>query len=208
MMRFDRDYYENGEALGRSCYTDYRWMPELTMPLVHEIIVGMGIGYGDRILDFGCAKGFMVRAFREMGYLNTTGIDISEYAVGCADSPHVVRSTYQAIDGKHDIIIAKDVLEHMSEDEAVIALSYLTKALYPGGKILVVVPLGDGEAYNIPDMELDDTHVIRQPIAWWMKVMSEFLFIERSGYSLGATMKKRWIDKYPEGHGIIVGRKS
>ena len=28
---YDEDYFEHGEATGKSCYTNYRWMPTRTL---------------------------------------------------------------------------------------------------------------------------------------------------------------------------------
>ena len=30
---FDEDYYERGAETGKSLYSHYRWMPELTIPM-------------------------------------------------------------------------------------------------------------------------------------------------------------------------------
>jgi len=38
---------------------------------------------GKRVLEIGCAKGFVVEAMRDLG-INAYGIDISQYAVDCA----------------------------------------------------------------------------------------------------------------------------
>lgn len=42
-----------------------------------------------RVLDVGCAKGYMVYAFNECG-VDAWGVDISEFAL--ADAPHCIRS--------------------------------------------------------------------------------------------------------------------
>ena len=34
---FDEDYYERGAETGKSLYSHYRWMPELTIPMCHHI---------------------------------------------------------------------------------------------------------------------------------------------------------------------------
>ena len=59
---FDEDYFERGVQLGISGYTNYRWIPELTLPLCETMARYLGISKDDRILDFGCAKGYIVRA--------------------------------------------------------------------------------------------------------------------------------------------------
>ena len=34
---FNEDYYERGAETGKSLYSHYRWMPELTIPMAHHI---------------------------------------------------------------------------------------------------------------------------------------------------------------------------
>ncbi len=67
--QYDADYFLRGKATGKSLYEDYRWMPGLTIPMVRSMISHLGIANADMVLDFGCARGYVVRAFRELGYL-------------------------------------------------------------------------------------------------------------------------------------------
>jgi len=64
MIKFNEDYYERGVELGISGYSNYRWMPELTIPMCHEMINILNIKDDETILDFGCAKGYVVKGFR------------------------------------------------------------------------------------------------------------------------------------------------
>ena len=48
---FDREYFEQGPMTGKSLYTNYRWLPELTLPLCHHIVTYCGIESEERILD-------------------------------------------------------------------------------------------------------------------------------------------------------------
>ena len=36
--KYDKDYFKNGIASGKSCYSNYRWLPELTIPMAYNII--------------------------------------------------------------------------------------------------------------------------------------------------------------------------
>ena len=66
---YNEDYYENGLALGCSGYSNYRWIPELTIPMAYHIINGLNISENSRILDYGCAKGYLVSAFKLLGFV-------------------------------------------------------------------------------------------------------------------------------------------
>ena len=55
--KFNEDYYERGLSLGVSGYTNYRWIPELTMPLA--LIAGGAIGNIIDRLRFGKVVDFL-----------------------------------------------------------------------------------------------------------------------------------------------------
>ena len=72
MNVFDEKYYEDGIANHVSGYENYRWMPERTIREATSIISNVNF---DTVLDFGCAKGFMVydcwERARNGGYVRT-----------------------------------------------------------------------------------------------------------------------------------------
>lgn len=84
-----------------------------------------------RVLDAGCAKGFLVEALREKG-VEAYGVDISEYAIGAAHEqirPFLrVQSLTEALDSKFDLIISIEVLEHMPQKDALLAIERLCAA--------------------------------------------------------------------------------
>jgi cyclopropane fatty-acyl-phospholipid synthase-like methyltransferase len=43
---------------------NYSWMPELTIRMAHHLIQQLPIRSAETVLDYGCAKGFLVRALR------------------------------------------------------------------------------------------------------------------------------------------------
>src|SRR6266850_2392896 len=113
--QYDADYFMRGKQTGKSLYEDYHWMPQLTTRMVRVIVEHLGITSGDKILDFGCARGYLVKAFRLMGYCSW-GLDISQWAIENCDPD--VKGWVGLIgdESKRDApdwIIAKDVLEHV-----------------------------------------------------------------------------------------------
>ncbi len=74
---FDEKYFEDGVRSRVSAYENYRWMPERTIREASSIINNIQF---DNVLDYGCAKGFMVYAMRLLGK-EAYGVDVSEYAV-------------------------------------------------------------------------------------------------------------------------------
>ena len=72
---FDKSYYESGPQSEKSLYQNFRWIPELTIPLAHHIVQSMGIMHDQTVMDFGCAKGYLVNALRLLK-LEAYGVDL------------------------------------------------------------------------------------------------------------------------------------
>ena len=111
---------------------------------------------GDRLLDLGCGagrhafealrRGARVTAF---DYDEAELKDVAAVATAMADAGDLPAAAGSAVargdatalpfpDAAFDRIIAAEVLEHISDDEA--ALAELTRVLRPGGTIAVTVP--------------------------------------------------------------------
>ena len=72
---YDENYFERGLQLGISGYTSYSWMPELTLKMAKFLIEDLDL-IGKNVLDFGCAKGYLVKALRIYG-ISAYGYDAS-----------------------------------------------------------------------------------------------------------------------------------
>ena len=161
--KYDESYFMRGKETGKSLYTSYRWMPDLTIPMCRAIADHCGIVAGASVLDFGCARGYTVKALRMLGY-EAWGYDISRWALENCD--HEVREYVSTnFNYDYDWIIAKDVLEHVNRpDEAVIDIM---EAANKG--VFAVVPLSakNGAQYVVKEYELDVTHLHRLTLATW-----------------------------------------
>ena len=73
------DYWDGDR---RICYGGYRYMPGRWAPVAQAMIDHYGLKAGDKVLDVGCGKGFLLY---EMSLLvpglEIHGIDISPYAL-------------------------------------------------------------------------------------------------------------------------------
>lgn len=184
---YDETYYERGVQAGISGYQNYRWLPEQTMAMCEAMVKHLNISNQDTILDFGCAKGFLVKAFTRLGF-ECYGLDVSEYAISNADEEikqklSLIRSdvgTSLSELPEIDIIICKDVLEHVPYDE----LPKMVDCFFQKSKkLFVVVPLAKDGKYIIPEYEKDITHIVREDVGWWTKLF------ENSGYKVRAELK-------------------
>src|SRR3990167_8183034 len=57
---YGEDYFERGFEKGISCFSMYRWLPELTTPMAMAMVDHLGIRRQDKILDFGSSKEYLV----------------------------------------------------------------------------------------------------------------------------------------------------
>jgi hypothetical protein len=171
---YDADYYERGIETGKSNYQNYRWIPELTIPMAMTIIDILNIKRGDTVLDYGCAKGYLVKALRLL-HRDAWGFDISRYAYDNADlstKSYLIYSEGPYFPYSNNISykygICKDVLEH-------IPLEDLKKLLVDlrVEKLFTVVPLGNEGEYFAQANNMDNTHVICEPTEWWLNLFEE-----------------------------------
>jgi len=128
---FDAYYYAH--SCGRPYARDAEWLRffgtvaeriAADVPSLARTTEGKAI----RVLDAGCAMGLLVEALVERG-IDAHGIDISEYAISQA-APAIrdrvrVGSLATPLDGRYDLIVCIEVLEHMPPADARVALANL-----------------------------------------------------------------------------------
>ena len=199
---YNEAYYEKGLESGVSCYQNYRWIPELTMPMAMAMIDYLGITPEQKILDFGCAKGYLVKALRLLKR-QAWGYDISKYAIDKCD-PDVrefcfLRGKEIGLPTLFDIVIAKDVFEHIDEGQ----LDYEIGNV--GAKrLFAVIPLGDSTTYRAPINNCDRTHKICATEFWWIT------FFKKRGWDLEhftfkiEGIKDHYYEKFPDAHGFFL----
>lgn len=199
---YNEDYYEKGLESGVSCYQNYRWIPELTFPMAMAIIDYLDIKSDETILDFGCAKGYLVKALRLLRR-QAWGYDVSKYAIDKCDSDVkefcFLRGKEIGLPLSFDYVIAKDVLEHIDEGR----LDYEVGNI--GAKrLFAVIPLGDSETYRAPINNCDRTHKICASEFWWIKVFDEMGWkLEDLTYKIEG-IKDHYYEKFPMAHGFFL----
>jgi SAM-dependent methyltransferase len=205
---YDEDYYQHGIETAKSNYQNYRWLPEMTMSLAMTMIDCLDIKRHHRVLDFGCALGFLVKAFRLL-HREAWGIDASVYAINNADPAVIAYCRHPAqlhgLPNKFDFCIAKDVFEHMVIDEAegLLANFFLSSVR----TMFVVVPLGKNGRYVAPANNLDKSHRICEDLHWWNKLFVKTGWaIQEETYKIEG-IKDAYYEKYPESHGFFILRR-
>lgn len=100
-----------------------------------------------RILDVGCGMGFALLTLKEMGYTDIEGIDIDEgQVIACVNKGIKVTQVKNSIDyllenqSSYDLILALDVIEHITHDIQLDFTQAIQTALKSGGKLICTVP--------------------------------------------------------------------
>ena len=210
--KFNKDYFENGIATNSSCYENYRWIPELTYPMAFSVAQYLKLSTASRVLEYGCAHGFLVKALNDFQIL-TYGIDISDYAI--ENCPPSIREKVSVIHDSNiektlskmganfpfDVVIAKDVFEHICSedlDRVLNELSRITKMLF------IIVPLGDMGKYRIKAYHLDPTHIIAENEQWWQeKIQVNGFKIQECIHQISG-IKDKWQDAHKKGNGFFL----
>lgn len=183
---YDEDYYLRGKETGKSNYQDYKWVPDLTLPLADRLKQVLHVQDGDTFLDYGCARGYVVKALRMRG-VDAWGHDISPWAVENCD-PSVkghVSLVLSAEPLSWGFIMAKDTMEHVPVEDLMPLLSTLVAATRKS--LLLIVPLArytDGPYLRDED-NADPTHCNAWPLEKWIDVL-ESVVPNGTGYVSGS----------------------
>jgi len=108
-----------------------------------QILKQCGAGYGQRLLDVGCARGHLSSALARQGW-RVTGIeyDVADAAIAKLTGVRVIigsaEDALSNIEDKFDVIVFADVLEHFVHPLDVLAMA--TSLLAPNGRIIISIP--------------------------------------------------------------------
>jgi len=135
---YGKEYFDGSRDVGYGGYRyDGRWVP-----VAKDIVQQYGLKPGDKVLDVGCAKGFLVKDLLALG-IDAYGLDVSEYAaVNC--EPEVVGRIHVGTaerlpfpDKSFDVVLAINVLHNLKKPELLVALREMER-LARKGKFLQV----------------------------------------------------------------------
>lgn len=202
---FNKDYFEDGVKKGISGYEKYSWMPTRSIPEAISIINTIKF---ENALDFGCAKGFLVHALNLLDK-KTIGVDISKYAIdNCLpqvkDKVFLIKENVLEKKFKTDLLIAKDVLEHINEHNIDEVLSNFYNIC---NQALLVIPLGDNDTFRIKEYEIDKTHMIKKDEEWWIQKIKKANFkLKYFNYNIG-NIKEKWLSINKYGNGFFILNK-
>ena len=142
-------YFDGPRTYGYGGYRyDGRWVP-----VAADMVAHFGLKPGDRVLDVGCAKGFLVKDFLKVcPGLEAFGLDISEYALMHCE-PEVVGRLHLGNatklpfpDGSFNAVISLNTVHNLERDELITALREIER-LAPGKGFVQV------DSYRTPEQK-------------------------------------------------------
>jgi 2-polyprenyl-3-methyl-5-hydroxy-6-metoxy-1,4-benzoquinol methylase len=103
-----------------------------------------------KIVDMACGGGKLLHFFREQGYPNVSGVDISPDQVALSRQviPDVIQGNVidfmESHPGEFDLVIGFDIIEHFYKDEVLRFLDAAYNSLKPGGRLILQTPNAEG----------------------------------------------------------------
>lgn len=200
---FDKDYYENGIECGVSCYENYHWLGQSTIEYCKHIVDWLELNEDTNLLDFGCAKGCYVKAFRMLG-IEAFGSDASLYAIenSLLETHQWLlhtngKSVWPSLSCNFDVVFCKDTLEHIEDLRPVLeSIAHHCKTA------LIGVPLADEKTgkYRIERAERDKTHIHRFDEYRWNTLFLKYFKSVEIHYSIPGVLPKEGDDSKGYGY--------
>jgi SAM-dependent methyltransferase len=125
-------YFDGPREYGYGGYSyDGRWQP-----VAKDIVDHFGLKAGDRVLDVGCAKGFLVKDLLALG-IDAYGIDVSHYALMNCE-PEVVGRLHLGSadclpfpDCSFNVVLSLNTIHNLPKNRCKVALQEIER-LAPG----------------------------------------------------------------------------
>ena len=138
--QFGEQYFDGPREVGYGGYRyDGRWIP-----IAEDIVRHFGLKRGDRVLDVGCAKGFLVKDLMTVcPGLEAFGIDVSEYALMHCEREVVGRLHLGSAtrlpfpDGSFNAVISINTVHNLERDDVVKALREIERLAIGKGFVQV-----------------------------------------------------------------------
>ncbi|HEC65780.1 MAG TPA: class I SAM-dependent methyltransferase [bacterium] len=177
MSEFDKDYFIGGT---KSNYVDYT--SKKFGNLASDLINILRMSPEDQILDFGCGTGGLLKEFKNLGYNNIKGTDISQWAIewGRKNLDLDKELDYynrNLLTEEKDWVLMLDVLEHIPTYE-IDHVFQLLKEYLPKKGVIIRLPVSaeEGEDYVLDVSKNDRTHIQRHSKEAWEEMFARHGF--------------------------------
>ena len=161
------DYFDNPECIG---YGGYRYDGRYK-PAAARMCDLFGLAPGSKVLEIGCAKGFILYEFHLLGH-EVTGLDASAYAISQAQTEIREKLRLQTsaelpfADQSFDFVLAKEVIPHLEESDA---LKLIQEIMRVGRASFLQIQCADTPESADLMKRWDVTHQTIRPEAWWVE---------------------------------------
>ncbi len=145
--QYGQAYFDGAREVGYGGYRyDGRWVP-----VAEDFVKHFNLKPGDRVLDVGCAKGFLVKdLMKACPGLEAFGIDVSEYALTHCE-PEVVGRLHLGSgdklpfpDKSFNAVISLNTIHNFTRSDAIVAMREIER-LAPGKGFVQV------DSYRTPE---------------------------------------------------------
>lgn len=141
------EYFDGPREYGYGGYGyDGRWVP-----VAEDMVKHFDLKPGDRVLDVGCAKGFLVKDFmKACPGLEAFGLDVSRYALMNCEPEAIGRlhlgnaMELPFPDNAFKAVISLNTIHNLDRDKCIIALKEIQRV--SGGRAFVTV-----DSYRTPE---------------------------------------------------------
>jgi SAM-dependent methyltransferase len=135
--RFGREYFDGERTQG---YGGYRYNARFWTGVAEDLRDAYGIVAGSRVLEIGCAKGFLLHDLRTaVPGIEPFGLEISEYAIANSMDdvrPRLVCGTAAALpfpDAAFDVVLCINTIHNLPLDLCKQAIREIERVKRPGG---------------------------------------------------------------------------
>lgn len=165
-------YFDGPREYGYGGYRyDGRWQP-----VAQDIVDHFGLKPGSKVLDVGCAKGFLVKDLRALG-IDAQGVDVSQYGLDHCEAEakgHLQIASADNLpfkDGSFDAVLAINSIHNLDRAGCVKAVQEMER-LAPGKGFIQV------DSYFTPEQkEIFESWVLTAQFydypEGWLKVFAE-----------------------------------
>ncbi len=171
-LDFGYDYFDNpAHGVG---YGGYRYDGRYA-EVARRMVEHYGLKPGDRLLEIGCAKGFLLVEFLKLG-MEVAGFDVSDYAV--SNSHPQVRPFIRNApavdmpfpDSHFQLVIGKEVLPHVPRPDLEATVRECVRV--SSGNLFFEIQCGTTERELSYMQAWDRTHQVCETPAWWNEMFA------------------------------------